>query len=472
MEALAARRHRALTLLVAGTFFMENLDGTILSTAAPRMAQSLGVNSGAISVTITAYLLTLAVLIPLSGWLTDRLGARRVFPAAVAVFTIASVLCALSGTLPELVAARVLQGVGGAMMVPVGRLVVLRVTAKEDLIRAVAWITWPALAAPVIAPLAGGVITAYASWQWIFVINAPLGVIAFVAALRLVPAGRADAVPPLDWPGLLLTCAGLGALTALGAELAVTAPSWIAVTVFGVVGVLATGLAVRHLLRARHPLLDLRALRVPTFRVTHAGGSLFRLGITALPFLLPLFFQDALGWSPVQSGALVLFVFIGNLGIKPLTTPLLVRFGFRTVLLVSSACAAASIGLVALVGGATPLVLVAALLLFSGVARSVGFTAYNTIAFADIRARDMTAANTLASTIQQLAAGFGVSVGAVALRLGELFSGPPTTLGPYRFTFLLLAALTLVATVEALFLDREAAAHLRPARRVRPRAGA
>jgi EmrB/QacA subfamily drug resistance transporter len=465
----AERRQLALTLLVAGTFFMENLDGTILATAAPRMATDLGVNSAAISVAITSYLLTLAILIPLSGWLTERFGARLIFPTAIAVFTVASVLCALSSNLPELVIMRVLQGVGGAMMVPVGRLVVLRATEKKELIRAIAWLTWPALAAPVIAPLAGGFITTYASWHWIFLINVPLGVVAFIAAIRLVPHEKRTMPERLDWLGLVLTCGGIGALIYLGSEVSGAAPSVIVVIVSAVVGFGLSGLAVHHLLRAKHPLLQLRALRVQTFRVTHAGGSLFRLSITAVPFLLPLLFQDALGWSPVQSGALVLFVFVGNLAIKPLTTPMLVRFGFRTVLLASSFAAAASIALVALVGGSTSLVLIAALLTFSGIARSVGFTAYNTIAFADIKQESMTEANTLASTIQQVAAGFGVAVGAVALSAGQAIYGSQAGLAPYRFAFVALAVLTLGATIEAWFISKDAADNLRPARVPRAR---
>jgi EmrB/QacA subfamily drug resistance transporter len=472
-KSTAETRQLALTLLVAGTFFMENLDGTILATAAPRMATDLGVNSAAISVAITSYLLTLAVLIPLSGWLTERFGARLIFPAAIAVFTVASVLCALSNSLPELVIMRVLQGIGGAMMVPVGRLVVLRATEKKDLIRAIAWLTWPALAAPVIAPLAGGFITSYASWHWIFLINVPLGVVAFVAALRLVPHEDRKSPERLDWLGLVLTCGGIGALIYLGSELSGAGPSVVVVIVSAVVGFGLSGLAINHLLRAKHPLLDLRALRVQTFRVTHAGGSLFRLSITAVPFLLPLLFQDALGWSPVQSGALVLFVFVGNLAIKPLTTPMLVRFGFRTVLIASSFAAAASIALVATIGGSTSLVLIAALLLFSGVARSVGFTAYNTIAFADIKPKAMTEANTLASTIQQVAAGFGVAVGAVALSAGQAIYGSQAGLAPYRFAFVALAVLTLGATAEAWFISKDAADNLRPARvpRTRPSTG-
>jgi EmrB/QacA subfamily drug resistance transporter len=469
---VADKRQLAITLLVAGTFFMENLDGTILSTAAPSVARSLGVASPAISVAITAYLLTLAVLIPLSGWLTQRLGGRPVFVVAIAVFTISSILCAFSVSLPELVVMRVLQGIGGAMMVPVGRLMVLRVTEKKDLIRAFAWLTWPALAAPVVAPLIGGLITTYASWQWIFLINVPLGVIAFIAALRLIPKGREAAPAPLDWWGLVLTCGGLGALVYLGSLLSGAVSSWVEVLVFAIAGVALTAAAIWHLLRTPHPLLDLRALRVETFRVTHAGGSLFRMTISAIPFLLPLLFQDAFGWTPVESGAVVLFVFVGNLAIKPVTTPLLVRFGFRPVLIYSSLGAAASMALMAFIGSATPVLVIAALLLFSGVVRSIGFTGYNTIAFADIRPDGMTAANTVSSTIQQVAAGFGVTVGAVALRAGQLIDSSPASLTPYRVAFITIAVITLVATLEAVRLDRRAGDNIRPTRPVRQPAGA
>ena len=446
---------------------MENFDGTVLATAAPSMATEFGVDSAEVSVTITSYLLTVAVLIPLSGWLTDRLGARVVFPSAIALFTLASVLCAVSPSLELLVAARILQGAAGAMMVPVGRLVVLRVTEKGDLIRVIAWLTWPALTAPVIAPLIGGLLTTYASWRWIFLINVPLGIIAFAAALRLVPAGERSRPAALDWAGLLLTCGALGTLIGLSSVLAGDDPSLLLVVIAAVLGVALTALAVRHLRRASHPLLDLGALAVRSFRVSQAGGSLFRLAVNAVPFLLPLLFQDALGWSPVTAGALVLFVFVGNLVIKPFTTPLLMRFGFRTIIFGSSLAASATIALMALLTVDTPVVLVAVLLFASGVARSIGFTAYNTISFADIEPEHMTSANTLSSTIQQVAAGLGIAVGALALRGGELVLGPASGQGAYGFAFLVIAVVTLGAVVEAFLLERTMGDHLR-VRRPRP----
>jgi EmrB/QacA subfamily drug resistance transporter len=469
-EPLSDRRQLALTLLVAGTFFMENLDGTILATAAPTIGRAYGIDSATVGVAITAYLVTLAVLIPISGWLTQRLGARTVFVGAIAVFTVASALCALSGDLVQLTAMRILQGAGGAMMVPVGRLAVLRVTEKKDLVRAIAWLTWPALAAPIVAPFVGGLLVTYASWQWIFLLNIPLGIVAFVAALRLTPREAESTRTPLDWLGFVLTFTGVGGIVVFGALLSDPTAPVAATVVSGAAGAALTAAAIWHLSRAAHPLLDLRAFRIETFRVTHAGGSLFRLTISAVPFLLPLFFQDALGWSPVQAGAVVLTLFVGNLVIKPATTPMLRRWGFRRVLIGSTVGAVISMVLSAFIAPLTPIVFVVVLLVFSGMTRSSGFTAYNTIAFADVPRDEMTGANTLASTVQQIAAGLGVAVGAVALRFGDPLAGliglgSPD--GAYRVAFVLIALIALGSVVEAVRLSPGAGENIRPPRRVR-----
>lgn len=461
------RRRRAIALLVAGTFFMEILDGTIVATAAPAMARTFGVPSADIGVAITSYLLTMAVLIPLSGWLAARFGVRRVFLLAIAVFTVASALCAAAPTLPLLVAARVVQGVGAAMMVPVGRLSVLTELPKSDVIRAIAFLTWPALVAPVVAPALGGVFATYLSWEWIFLVNVPLGAAAFVAAVRLIPAGAAVRPPPLDRWGLVLTCTAVAALVTTADLLASATSSWAAAVALAVVGGGLLMLAVRHLLRTPHPLLDLRLLRIRTFRVPHNSGGLYRLTISAVPFLLPLMFQDAFGWSAVQAGSMVLFVFLGNVAIKPATTWMLRTFGFRPVLITATGCAAASMALAGLLTAGTPLWLVAAVLTFGGVARSVGFTAYATITFADIDGPRLSPANTLSATIQQIAAGFGVAVGAVALRVGDAVTGAghdPGAVGPYRFALFVVAALTVIAVVDAVRLDPAAGSSLRPVR--------
>ena len=460
-------RQRNIAWLVAGTYFMEILDGTIVVTAAPSIGRAFDVASVAVGVTITAYLLTLAVLIPLSGWITRRFGSRRVFLSAIAIFLVASLLCALSSNLTELVAMRVLQGVGGAMMVPVGRLAVLRVTDRADLVRAIALITWPALVAPIIAPFAGGLLVTYASWHWIFLINVPLGVVAFIAAWRLIPREEPERPERLDGLGLLLTCSGVAALVYLGTLLGAGHPQLLEAALWGGGGIVLVGLAIRHLLLKEHPLLDLRALTSESFRLAHAGGSLFRLSVSAVPFLLPLLFQDVFGWSPILSGALVLFVFVGNLAIKPATTPLLNRFGFRVVLIVATLCAAISMLFLALITPTTPVWVIAALLIFGGAARSTGFTAYNTIAFADVEPAALTDANTLASTLQQLAAGFGVTVAALALRAGEeILGGGDRGAGPFQLAFVVISALTVLATVEAVRLTAVAGNNILPRRRV------
>jgi EmrB/QacA subfamily drug resistance transporter len=444
---------RGLALLVAGAFFMEILDGTVIAPAAPHIAADLGVAPVDINVAITAYVLTLAVLIPISGWLADRFGARRVFTVALVVFTLASAACAVAPSLPVLTATRVLQGVGGAMMVPVGRLVVLRTTAKPDLVRAIAYLTWPALVAPVLAPAVGGLLSTYASWRWIFLVNVPLGVVALVFARRLVPELRSPEVGALDRRGFVLTALGVGALVVGMEGLGAGQPRWGVVVVALAVAVAAVGLAVRHLLRARRPLVDLRVLRIPSYRVTALGGTVYRGVITAIPFLLPLLFQLGFGWTAARAGLVVIALFVGNVGIKPATTPLMRRFGIRTVMLGAIAGSVLCLVAMAFLQPSTPLPLLLTLLLLSGVFRSVGFTAYNSVAFADVEPARMTGANTLMSTLQELGAGLGVAVAALLVRLGEAV-GPDDASWPYRAAFVLLAVLLTGPTVEGLALHR------------------
>ncbi|MCT9091570.1 MFS transporter [Streptomyces sp. ASQP_92] len=445
-------RQRATALLVAGCFFMEMLDGTIVATAAPQMAASLDTTPASVGLVITVYLLTLAVLIPLSGWLTARFGARRIFLAAIAVFTLASAGCAASDGLTTLVVMRVLQGAGGAMMVPVGRLLVLDGAARTDIPKIMAYIVWPGLLAPVFAPLLGGVLTTWASWHWMFLVNIPLGALAFTVARRLVAAGPTASPPPLDVPGVLLGCTGLGALTWAAHLVADTDTGWAPVAAVAVLAVLALGAAGRHLLRTAHPLVNLRTLEVASFRAAVTGGSLFWIVVGAMPFLLPLLFQEVFGWSAVESGAVVLFVFVGNIGIKPATTSLLNRFGFRPLLLVSTVGLALAVAGCALLTPSTPVTVTAALVLLGGAARSLGLTCYSTIAFSEVPADRLRDANALSATANQLAAGLGVAVATVALRLGGAFTD--TAAGPYAVAFCLLGAVCLVPAAGALRLRR------------------
>ncbi len=453
-------RHRATALLVAGCFFMENFDGTVVTTAAPRIGRALHVAPTSVGLVIAAYLVTLAVLIPLSGWLTARWGARPVFLSAIVIFTASSLACAASSSLPELVAFRVVQGAGGAMMVPVGRLVVLSDTAKADMLRVMSLLVWPALVAPVVAPLAGGLITTYASWRWLFLINVPLGALALMVAWRLIRPGPTPAPPPLDSAGVVLTCGGLAGATYTAYLLSQRTVAWAPVLAIAAASIALLAAAATHLLRARHPLVNLRTLQVTTFRTALGSGTLFWIAVTAVPFVLTLLFQDVFGWSPVKSGAVVLFVFVGNITIKPATTPLLRRLGFRSVLVVATAGAAATMVAAAFFSAGTPVVVIAAVALLSGMGRSVGLTCYSTIAFSDTPPEQMRDANTLQATAQQLAVGLGVPVGTMALRagrpLGTLLPGAPGPGSAYTIAFLLLAVGALLATAGALRLHPDA----------------
>ncbi len=450
---------RPLALLVAGALFMEILDSTVIAPAAPHIAADLGVPAVDVNVAITAYVLTLAVLIPISGWLADRFGARRVFVTAIVVFTLASAGCALATTLPMLTATRVLQGAGGAMMVPVGRLVVLRATAKSDLVTAIAYLTWPALTAPLVAPALGGLLSTYASWRLIFLINLPLGLAGAVLAARLVPPVRAANAGPLDWRGFGLIALGVAALSRGIEGAGGQAPSWASVIseLAGAAVLLVT--ASVYMLHTERPLFDLRVLRVATYRVTALGGSVFRAVITAVPFLVPLFLQLGFGWSAAEAGLVMVALFAGNVGIKPLTTPLMRWLGIKVVMLGAIVGSAAGLLALARVQPDTPIPVLVILLAVSGIFRSIGFTTYNTVAFVDVRAGRMTSANTLMSTLQELGAGLGVAVGALLVRLGEPLAArvAPDGIGTaYRFAFVALAVILAVPLAEGFLLPRSA----------------
>ncbi|MBP3086444.1 MFS transporter [Mycolicibacterium fortuitum] len=439
-----------MALLVAGALFMEILDATIIAPAIPLIASSFGVDAVDVNVAISAYLVTVAVLIPASGWLADRFGVRRVFIGAIGVFTLASVGCAVSASLPMLVLMRVLQGVGGAMMVPVGRLAVLRHSSKSDLVRAIALLTWPALTAPVVAPVLGGAIATLGSWRWIFAVNIPIGVIGIVLALRLVRGGPHATVRPLDWPGLLALGSGIAAALIALENIRVSGTDWELVTGCGAAALVLLATAVWRLVTAAAPLMQLRVLQVHTLRITVVAGSLYRLVITAVPFLLPLQFQLQFGWTPLAAGVMVAALFAGNLTIKPATTPLMRRFGIRTVLLVNGVASVACFGLLAALRPGLPLAVIAIVLYLSGALRSVGFTAYNSLAFSDVDGERLTHANTLNASVQELAAGLGVAVAALLLSQFTSYSATYLVLGA-------LLALTVVATVR---LPRQAGAHV------------
>jgi EmrB/QacA subfamily drug resistance transporter len=431
------RQSSIIALLVAGALFMEQLDGTVIATALPQMARSFGVAPVDLNVGMSAYMLTVAVFIPASGWVTDRFGARTVFACAIATFTLASVLCAASGSLSGFTAARILQGIGGAMMVPVGRLIVLRNTGKEHLIRVIAFLTWPALTAPVLGPPLGGLITTYSSWPWIFLLNVPLGIAGLLCALRLIPNVRGDGRAPFDWSGFLLTGFASLALMYSLESIGRNRVDWLVTGPLLAVSLGAGLYAVRHAQRFANPLLDLSPFRVPSFAITVAGGTVFRAVMSAAPFLLPLMFQLAFGLDPLSSGLLLLAVFAGNLGMKPATSTVLGRFGFRPTLIWNGALAIAAVCACGLLTAQTPTVAIVAILFVSGLSRSMEFTTINALSFSDLDQKRMSGANTLFSMLQQMGNALGVAGAAITLRIGALRhpGDPDVTTADFHFAF-------------------------------------
>ncbi|HBV2613575.1 MFS transporter [Klebsiella pneumoniae] len=461
--AISSRDERAFSapaLLVAGAFFMEFLDGTVIATALPDMARDFGVTAVELNIGISAYLITLAVLIPASGWIADRFGARAIFTLALAIFTLASVICGLSTEVHIFVAMRILQGVGGALMVPVGRLAVLRTTPKHQLIKAIATLTWPALVAPIIGPPLGGFITRYASWHWIFFINVPLGLAAIILSLRIIPDIRETERRSFDLSGFITTSVAMVSLVTAMERLGDRQPQIWPTLALAALGFGCLLYSIRHFRRAAAPMVRLDALQVPTFRVTMYGGSLFRASISAVPFLLPLLFQVGFGMDPFHSGLLVLAVFVGNLTIKPATTPLIRWLGFRRLLLINGALNVCSLLACALLTPQTPVWAIMLILYLGGVFRSIQFTGVSTLAFADVPAAQMSDANTLFSTASQLAVGLGITLGAIGIRLGEqvgdwlhLTELPGIS---FRLSFVFIALICLVGMIDSLHLAKTA----------------
>jgi EmrB/QacA subfamily drug resistance transporter len=460
MSALQDTRLRLVMFLVTGAMFMEVLDGNIIATALPDMSRSFGVDAVRLNVAISAYLLALGAFIPVSGWMTDRYGPRRVFAGAIAGFTLSSLGCGLVDSLEAFVALRVLQGVSGALMVPVGRLLVLRYTPPARRMVAMSNLVWPALVAPVIAPPLGGFIASHLHWHWIFFLNVPLGILGLGLALWLIPTLESASRQPFDWTGFILC--GLGIFALLGAlewlATSINAAS-LALLACGIVLLLA---ALRHLRRAATPMLSLTPMRIATFRVVMLGGSATRIAISSLPFLLPLMFQLGFGLDAFQAGLLLLVVFAGNLGMKAVTTPILRRFGYRQVMLWNGLLAAASLAACALLTRSMPLAVLLPILFIHGMARSMQFTCLGTLAFADVPEGRMADANGLFNVITRLSMAAGITLGALAVRLGETLAGALDIAGaafPYRVAFMIAAVTALAGLFDTLRLPGNAGDH-------------
>lgn len=460
-------------MIVATAMFMQNLDSTVIATALPTMAKVFGYDPQHMSVALTSYLLSLAVFIPASGWIADRYGARNVFRIAIVVFTIGSVLCGLSQSLAFLVCARILQGLGGAMMVPVGRLLLLRTAAKTELVAAMAWLTTPALLGPVVGPPLGGFIVTYLDWRWIFNINIPIGILGFVLVTLFIEDVREPPRGRFDLRGLFLTgIALIGLMFGLETLGRGVVPMW-ATQAMIAAGLLAGLLYVWHARRVAEPVLDFTLLKLPCFGVAFGAMMLFRTGIGAIPFLLPMMLQVGFGKEAVESGMITFASSAGALVMKPVTQRALRLFGFRDTLIWNGFFSGIMLCACAAFRPTWPAAAIYGVLLIGGFMRSLQFTAYNTLAYGDVPRPRMSAATSLYTAGQQLAATIGVSAGAMSLAVAGSFSGQivPTPMD-FSIAFLVVGLLTTAAAPVALLMPRSAGDDLTGRRAAVPRAGA
>jgi EmrB/QacA subfamily drug resistance transporter len=439
-----ASRTTLIPLIVATGLLIENLDATVLVTAIPSMARDFDINPVHLKLAMTSYLLTLAVFIPASGWIADRFGARNVFCTAMGIFALGSIACALSTTLAEIVAGRVLQGVGGAMMVPVGRLVVLRNVPRAEIVGAMALLAMPALLGPILGPPVGGFITTYAGWHWIFWINIPIAAAGIVLAIAFIPQVKEASSPQFDWRGFALVGPGLatllGGMSLLGLERGI---GWWAL-LLAVAGAALLAGYVRHALRRASPLIDLRLLAIPSFKTAAIGGFLFRVGVGATPFLLPLLLQVGMGKTAFQSGLITFVTGAGALAMKMMAPRILARFGFRKVLTINGFVATLFVTapLLFLVG--TPIPLMMVLLFLGGLSRSLQFTSVNAVIYADIEAEALSRAATFSAVLQELSGSVGIAAAALVLQASQT-AGTELTAGQFVWAFLVIALISLVA---------------------------
>jgi EmrB/QacA subfamily drug resistance transporter len=459
----AAVRSRKLRLIipltVAFAFMMEQLDSTIITTAIPDIARSLDATPLQMNLAITSYILSLAVFIPVSGWFADRFGARRVFVAALVIFSIASGLCGQAGSLRELVIMRMLQGFGGAMMTPVGRLILLRAFPRSQLMTAMTYMSIPAVIGPTAGPLIGGFLTTYANWRWLFYVNIPPGLLGIALALRYVEDGRLSLPPRFDVVGFLLCGAGLAALQfaieAIGHP--ILPPGW-TVALFAAAAILLAAYTI-YARRRDDPAVDLTLFRNRSFRVSSLAGGLSRMGANAVPFMLPLMLQVALGMSPIESGSLTFVMSAVIVFMRPMTNEVLRLVGFRALLTANAVASAATIAAFALVGPSTPHWQIVALAILFGIGRSTQFMTTNTLTYADMPPAKLSRSTSLGGVIQQLTISFGVSVAAALL---AIVAGPLVTpsLADFHRVFLLVAVITLFSAPWFLLLRREDGANV------------
>jgi EmrB/QacA subfamily drug resistance transporter len=442
-------RYGITALIVACALFMENLDGTVISTSLPAIAADLHQDPIALKLALTSYLLSLAIFIPASGWAADKFGARTIFRAAILIFTLGSILCGQSSTLWEFVVARMIQGLGGAMMVPVGRLVLLRTVPRSEVVGALSYLMVPALLGPLCGPLIGGFITTYFHWRWIFYVNVPIGIVGIALVSLYIKNIHGEEIWPLDVKGFLLSGAGLASLIF---GLTVAGRGFIGKgIIFALLTAGAVFLAayVAHARKTKFPILDLRLLAMPTFRASIVGGSLFRIGVGAMPLLLPLMLQVGFRMNAFQSGTITFVAAAGAMLMKVTAVPILRLFGFRRVLIFDALLSSAFL---ASYGFLAPSLLLMGLLLFGGFFRSLEFTAINAITYAEIGGAAMSRATSFSAVAQQLSLSLGVAVGAFGIELSQYFRGA-TELTAADFPWAFVGVAVISASSVLLFLN-------------------
>jgi EmrB/QacA subfamily drug resistance transporter len=451
---------RIVPLILAVSLFMENMDSTVIATSLAEIARDIGTEPVALKLALTAYLVALAIFIPISSWMADKFGARNVFRWAIVVFMLGSICCAFSNSLVTFVLSRFLQGMGGAMMTPIARLVLVRATPRNQLVDAMAWLSIPGLIGPIVGPPIGGFITTYASWHWIFLINVPIGLIGIVLVGIFLPDWHRNAPRKMDFPGFFLAGAAFAGWV-FGISV-VTLPA-LPIS-FGVAalagGTLAALVYLWHFRRTEYPLLDLRLFRLPIFRATMIGGTFFRLGTGAMPFLFPLMLQLAFGLNAFQTGTITFASAVGAFVAKFAAEGVLQRIGFRTAMIVTTAGTVLGVVGMGIYTPETPVWLMMTLLVLTGFVQSIFWTATNAFVFADVDDKDAGQANVLSQVGVQLSLAFGVALGGGALELFRLSHGSEPTLLDFHYSFYVIAAVGIVSTIIFSRLPKDAGANL------------
>ncbi|WP_411680187.1 MFS transporter [Clostridium thailandense] len=445
------RKEIKIALLMAASLFMEILDGTIVTTALPKMSNYFHTSTSTIALLISVYLITVAIFIPLSGWIANRFGKKKIWIIAVIIFTLSSLGSAAAPNFSFLLIMRIVQGISGALMTPTARLIVLEKTPAAQLLKMISYLIWPALIAPAIAPMVGGFIVTYWNWKWIFLINVPIGLIIALIGAKLIHTDQVQKATTFDFLGFIEIAFSSGVIL-VGAELATRGKDyWASALVLIVLGVILGFIVFKHLKKSINPLFSLDSLKITSFRICQTSGSVLWLCVGALPYILTIFLQTVFHWSAVKAGSYVIFIFIGNIGIKPFTNTIIRKLGYRGALL-SSFCMifTTSIALAFIKINTFP-IWIMFLALISGAGRSLALTAYSGLSFVEIDPKDRNSANTLNAVVSTLAQGMGISLITVVVNLLQIFL---PIAAAYEFGFIFLALLMIFPVIEVMFLPK------------------